>query len=235
VALLLTFAAGCVDIIGYLTIYKVFTAHMTGVTVHLAQNAADRQWAKAAPMACVLGAFLIGSVFARTLIEVGARRRVRSIASATLLCEAVLIAAAAIVAGRLGSLVPVFVLVAMLAFAMGVQTATLTRIGSLTVHTTFVTGMLNKLAQLLSHAMFLTYDIRHGQNAVAARDKSLRQAGFIFSIWALYLVGAATGTWMQSVWGVRSMLLPAGMVAIAIGIDQASPLAVEEEHDQPER
>jgi hypothetical protein len=29
---------------------------------------------------------------------------------------------------------------------MGTQTATLTRIGPLTIHTTFVTGMLNKFA-----------------------------------------------------------------------------------------
>ena len=34
---------------------------------------------------------------------------------------------------------------------MGLQTATVTRIRAPTVHTTFVTGMLNKLAQLISH------------------------------------------------------------------------------------
>ncbi len=30
VAIILTFAAGCVDIVGYLSAYHVFTAHMTG-------------------------------------------------------------------------------------------------------------------------------------------------------------------------------------------------------------
>jgi hypothetical protein len=32
IALLLTFAAGCVDIVGYLAIYQIFTANMTGAT-----------------------------------------------------------------------------------------------------------------------------------------------------------------------------------------------------------
>ena len=42
---------------------------------------------------------------------------------------------------------------------MGLQTATLTRIGPLTIHTTFVTGMLNKFAQLLAHGMYHAYDL----------------------------------------------------------------------------
>jgi hypothetical protein len=37
VALVLTFAAGYVDIVGLLTIYNLFTAHMTGTTVHLGE------------------------------------------------------------------------------------------------------------------------------------------------------------------------------------------------------
>jgi uncharacterized membrane protein YoaK (UPF0700 family) len=40
VALLLTFAAGNIDIVGYLAIYKILTAHMTGDTVHLLETRA---------------------------------------------------------------------------------------------------------------------------------------------------------------------------------------------------
>jgi uncharacterized membrane protein YoaK (UPF0700 family) len=235
VALSLTFAAGCVDIVGYLAIYKLFTAHMTGVTVHLAQNLMARHWSEAAAAACVLGSFMAGSIAGRVIIEIGMRSHVRRIATATLIAEAALIATAMAVGGASTQLKPVLMLLAMLAAAMGLQTATLTRIGSLTVHTTFVTGMLNKLAQVLSQAAFLGYDVRRGRDAAAAQRSVLRDARFFLSIWVLYLTGAVTGDWMQRRWGLRSLLLPIGMVAAGIAVDQAVALSIEEEQDELER
>ncbi len=233
VALLLTFAAGCVDIIGYLTLYQVFTAHMTGDTVHRGESALHGRWGDAASAGCVIAAFLLGSIVGRTVIEIGSRRGVRNIASANLLLEAALIAAVVPLTGSAGGhMLP---LLAMLAAAMGMQTATLTRIGPLTVHTTFVTGMLNKLAQLLSHAAFVSYDIVRGEATTAHRARILRQARFIGSIWVLYLAGAVTGTWLRSAWGTRALWLPAGLVAMTLVGDQLAPLSVEEEHEEPEK
>jgi uncharacterized membrane protein YoaK (UPF0700 family) len=233
VALLLTFAAGCVDIVGFLTLYHTFTAHMTGVTVHLGQDLLERDWPDAAKAACVVVAFLLGSVFGRAVIEVGTRKRVRSIASATLLLEAVLIAAVVPLANAPSH--PVTAVLAMLAGAMGMQTATLTRVGSLTVHTTFVTGMVNKLAQLVSHLCFLSYDQLLGRDVSQHRQQVSRKARFIGAIWVLYLAGAVAGTWMTLRWGVRSLLLPACVVAGAVIIDQVTPLSIEEERDEGER
>ena len=233
VALLLTFSAGCVDIIGYVALYHAFTAHMTGETVHLAHNIFRERWFQVIKAGGVIAAFLAGSIAGRVVIEIGSRRRIRSIASATLLAEAALIAGVIPLASRphishsLG-----LALLAMLAAAMGLQTATLTRVGSLTVHTTFVTGMLNKLAQLLSQAAFLTYDNFHGKDETLHRRRVLREARFITSIWLLYWIGAVTGVWLDSSWGLRSLVLPAAVVASGILMDQAEPLSLEEERDQ---
>ena len=234
-ALLLTFAAGCVDIVGFLTLYHTFTAHMTGATVHLGQDLLQEHWGDAANAGCVIATFLLGSILGRTFIEVGARRHVRSVASATLLLEAALIAAVAPLAADPSHPVPIVALLAMLAAAMGLQTATLTRVGALTVHTTFVTGMLNKLAQLLSHALFLVYDQLRGREISADRRQVYRRAALMSGIWALYLTGAVIGTWMTSSWGPRSLLLPACVVATVIVVDQVLPLSLEEERDQSER
>jgi len=125
-------------------------------------------------------------------------------------------------------------LLAMLAAAMGLQTATLTRIGSLTVHTTFVTGMLNKLAQLLSQALFLSYDSRQGRDTAAALHQVLHRARFMIAIWLLYSIGAATGVWMDSIWRLRSLWLPVGIVSFGMVVDQIWPLSLEEEQDQSE-
>jgi uncharacterized membrane protein YoaK (UPF0700 family) len=124
---------------------------------------------------------------------------------------------------------------ALLAAAMGIQTATLTRIGSLTVHTTFVTGMLNKLAQLLAQGLFLSYDLRRGRPVAAALRLVLAQAAFIFSVWLLYLLGAAMAVELNSIWSLAALFVPAGLVAGIIVVDQIAPLSIEEERDQPER
>jgi uncharacterized membrane protein YoaK (UPF0700 family) len=233
IALALTLAAGFVDIVGYISLHNVFTAHMTGETVHLAQNLLQRDWFEAAAAGCVIGAFLLGSIVGRTIIEIGWRTGTRTIASATLLLELILIALVVPFAEIHPDGGSTLALLALLAAAMGVQTATLTRIGSLTVHTTFVTGMLNKLAQLLSQAVFLNHDIHHGHDMRAERRKVGREARFIFSVWFCYLAGAALGTLMNSLWGPRVLLLPVCIVTSAAFVDQARPLSIEEEQDQP--
>jgi uncharacterized membrane protein YoaK (UPF0700 family) len=61
VAILLTFAAGCVDIVGYLSAYHTFTAHMTGNTVHLENSLFGGDAREAGLAALVLIAFVGGS------------------------------------------------------------------------------------------------------------------------------------------------------------------------------
>lgn len=230
VALSLAFVAGCVDIVGYISFGHVFTAHLTGNTVRLGQGLIDWKWEQVSKAAVIIAIFVAGSVVGRTVIEIGARRRMRSVAMMCLLLEALLIAAVVPVSGHeMWSLI-------LLAGAMGVQTATLTRLGPLTIHTTFVTGMMNKLAQLLSHASFLTYDrMRGSQSAAGLRSKVFSEARFIFGIWVLYLAGAATGTSIKLRWGMYSLLLPAVLSLGLGGVDLISPLAVEEERDASER
>lgn len=244
-ALALTFVAGFVDIAGLITVYDVFTAHMTGTTVRLGQHLLQRDWSQAAIMGVVLAAFVLGSIAGRVIIEVGSRFAIRSIGSVTLAIEAALLAGVIVIGAHASGLRPkalpaVCSLLALLAGAMGLQTATVTRIGALTVHTTFVTGMLNKLAQLLSHLLFRSYDLhvagpsRKGDLQDQRRHIS-RQARFLFSIWLLYLAGAFCGTWITDHWNFKSLLVPCCILVAVIAVDQARPLSIEEEKDQSER
>lgn len=229
-AVSLAFAAGCVDIIGYIRLGHVFTAHLTGNTVRLGEGLFDGHWGQAIKAGTVIAAFFCGSVAGRAMIEVGARKRLRSVATLTLLAEAVLIAAVAFSHGK------GFLWTALLAVAMGIQTATLTRIGPLTVHTTFVTGMLNKLAQLISHLSFLTYDAMRGAKiSPGTRGAIAGKAAFMFSVWLCYVVGAVFGTATRMRWDLLALLVPAFVCGLLIAVDQISPLSVEEEKDQSER
>jgi uncharacterized membrane protein YoaK (UPF0700 family) len=233
VALALTFTAGYVDIIGYLGIYKLFTANMTGNTVHLARNLSQGHWGDAAIAAYVLMAFVAGSVAGRLIVEIGARHRIRSIASLTLFLEAALIAIVVTLSlhAKVNAGLPPMLL--LLAAAMGLQTATLTRIGPLTVHTTFVTGMINKFAQTLSHTLFLTYDRLFGaKHCEDKQQNAARQTIFFLSIWILYCSGALAGARVDTKLGLQALALPVIVLVTAIVVDQVHPLALQEERDQ---
>lgn len=122
-------------------------------------------------------------------------------------------------------------LLAVLAAAMGLQTATLTRIGPLTIHTTFVTGMLNKFAQSVSQWMFWLHD-HWGESFSATRPAAFRNALFMAAIWISYLVGSITGTVMDSKWSVAALYIPVFILLLSAGIYQIQPLSLEEELEQ---
>ncbi len=244
IALLLTFVAGSVDVIGYLTLHHVFTAHVSGTTAHLGIDISSKRWDEAAIAASVVAAFVFGSILGRVIIEIGTQIHFRRVASITLAIEAALLVTFVLQSGNAGAgtmtNLRISCFLGLLGCAMGLQTATLTRVGPLTVHTTFVTGMLNKLAQLISHLLFESYQLRRADTGRKAHLRALRkrsgeQAAFISGIWILYLLGAVTGTLLDRRIGLPSLYMGVAMLACAIVVDWARPLSVEEEEDQSER
>ncbi len=244
IALLLTFASGLVDIVGYVGIFHFFAAHLTGTTVHLGQNLVERNGTEVLSAAAIVAAFLLGSLFGRSVIEAGSRARIRKIGTATLAIEAAmlwgLVEAATRSAAVKSSIAnqPYWTL-AVLAGAMGIQTATLTGIGPLTVHTTFVTGMVNKVAQLISHIAFRSYDMARKRPLTASVlrqwHEDIKQAAFLSTIWIFYVCGAAFGTWSYIEWGLRSLFVAVGLLFVGIAVDQFVPLSIKEEVEQSER
>lgn len=246
VALLLTFASGLVDIVGYLGVFHFFTAHLTGTTVQLGHNLVSHNWIDVFAAAAIVGAFVAGSVVGRAIIEAGSRKRIRRVASLTLTIEALMLVGLTEIGVQFGGLQahanaaskPYWSL-AVLAAAMGMQTATLTGIGPLTVHTTFVTGMLNKIAQLVSHIGFRTYDLIRSKTrdpkVIQGRRADIEAVAFLIAIWMFYVGGAAFGTWSYYVWGLRALYFAVGLLAIGIATDRFSPLSIREEKEQSER
>ncbi len=209
---------------------------MTGNTVHIADQFASLDWRELVVGLSVLLAFLAGSVIGRTIIEAGARQRYRRVASLTLIFETALIALVASLSAATAANNFRTGLLVVLAVAMGLQTAALTRVGPLTVHTTFVTGMLNKLAQLISHALFLSYDtaIRR-RPLIGQRRRVFRETAYIFSIWFMYFAGAALGAHVTLVAGLVGLFVPAALLIVAISVDQVQPLSLQEEFEEEKK
>lgn len=246
VALMLTFGSGVVDIVTFLGIFRLFPAHLTGTTVHLGQSIVSGSRDETIAASVIVVMYFLGSLFGRAIIEAGARRRFRRIASFTFAIEAAMLAAVAATSTPFAQAATAmkaaspdtYVYLALLAAAMGVQTATLTRIGPLTVHTTFVTGMINKLAQLVSHISFRAYDFLHGRATVeqeAEQSAESKQAIFLFSIWVCYVLGAIGGTAAYLTWGIRALFVAIAGLACGIIADTFAHLSIEEEREQSER
>lgn len=192
--LLLACVAGCVDAIGYATLFSLYTAHMTGNTVGSASRLVDHDFAKAAwhafPIPIFVAGALAGAVVARTL-------RSRAV---TLACEAVALSAFMLLAHDAHG-PRLWLAASMPAFAMGMQAVTFRRCGDTTVQTTYITGMLVAFADALV-AWLLS---RQG----AAR------AQIAFGIWCGYVVGALVGTFAVALARAWATVVPLVGIAVA--------------------
>lgn len=152
--LLLSFVAGSADAAGYMGLGRVFTSNMTGNVVLLGIALAQHQWHTALRTLYVLVLFsigiVVGAVFARGQVETAWRKLlVRTVSLETLLLAAFAICWALFPARGLYH----DVLLAFLAIAMGLQSATLNRLTIAGVTNTAVTGTLTSLVTGLGHRL----------------------------------------------------------------------------------
>jgi uncharacterized membrane protein YoaK (UPF0700 family) len=244
VALALTMVGGFVDAVGYIALFQIFTANMSGNSVHVGMYLGQQQWMELVRPLSAIISYVVGMAATRIAVGVAGRSGVRRIASFTLATEALLLAifAHATPAMHLGQIVDqhsaaYFSLVALLAFAMGVQTATLTHIGPLTVYTTFVTGTLTKLTESFTRILFWIYDhVRElGASGIVSRafgQQDVQEGAMLASTWACYVSGAAIGTALKLRWELRALYVPVVVLIAFVVIDVFRPIDVEEEQHQ---
>lgn len=237
----LTWVAGFVDVVGYTVLKQILNANMSGNTVlipyHLFQhgpvNAAARGWA-------VL-MFVIGLIACACIHEACIRHGILSSAAVTLGLEALLLVVFvadgnryATVAGGLPQLPThaFYLLVALACVAMGLQNATLTRVGALSVRTTHVTGTLAKFAESWSRFMFWFYDKTRGAQSGRFREalrlsfqhEDFRDAALTAALWMGFLVGALFGVWLLHWWRLNSLFVPIAILLVFIIADLRKPV-----------
>lgn len=69
-AVLLGWTGGAVDAMGYLVLYRLFTAQMSGNTVHLAVALGRHDLRVALERAAAIAAFVAGALFGSLVIEI---------------------------------------------------------------------------------------------------------------------------------------------------------------------
>lgn len=228
IAFVLTATAGYVDAVGYLTFARIYTANMSGNSVAVGIGAGQGNWAFFAerlwPVVIYVGGILLG----RVLLEVGGRVRFVRVASVGLLLEIALLSVAVTAhpSQQIG--------VALLALAMGLQNALLTRFSPLTVHTGFVTGSLVGMCEEAVRAAAWVWDAPSRSAALARlwSSKSGRRAALLLVSWCCYVAGATAGAFAASCERLLALAWALPALAALVLVDLQSPLAVADERAQ---
>lgn len=238
VAVFLTWIAGFVDAVGYLTFARVYTANMSGNSVALGIALGSHQWMSSFFRLWPILLYVIGLFLGRLLVAIGVERGTRRVACVGFGCEVALLGVASLLSGPPYNLSWQYLPVALLAAAMGIQSAILTQFSSLTLYTGFVTGTLLKMSeQLVAYGTSLVHLLKRGESFSRAMllsfdQDSFRLGLFLAFTWTTYVVGAAIGAWQRSLFDSRALLVPVLGLMVLILVDLRRPLAVQEENEQ---
>jgi uncharacterized membrane protein YoaK (UPF0700 family) len=193
----LAFVGGYGDAAGFV-LAKTFTGHVTGNLVLAAIAVAAHDWrAMLGPLSAVV-TFLIG-IFVSVLIV----RPLKAWSSWPLLpaimgIEIILILAASLaLASGVAHGVEIFVI--FVSLALGLQNGAFRRAGGISVHTTYLTGMITSLISTTAEQ----YASQVVPPPVSAHDPKI---SLLCGIWIAFVLGAGTGAAMVLHFGAVGML-----------------------------
>jgi uncharacterized membrane protein YoaK (UPF0700 family) len=240
IAILLSAVAGAVDAIGFLLLFHMFVAHMSGNSAALGAYLGRGEWSMAFNHLFPIPLFVLGIVAGTVLNEILANHEVRSPFACVAAIEVLLLVlfmlfGFEVYSGgvlRIDSPGAFYSLAALLVTAMGLQNATLQRVGHTDLHTTYVTGTLNNLAQQsLRYAQWLVLQgwrkRDEGFLSLVRLSKSEPSCqGMMLSggLWLLYVVGGVLGSLAKQWWGPGALLLPILVLGAVVLVDFVRPM-----------
>ncbi|HTZ35547.1 MAG TPA: YoaK family protein [Stellaceae bacterium] len=239
----LTFIAGYTDVVGWLSLNRVFTAQMSGNLVLLGVHVAagDRQaWLQIDAIA----AFLAGLVITGGVIEIGMRARMPRIFVVALLVEFLMLGVFTAMGGELpartdGQIITTdwqsYVLVGVLAFAMGGQNTSLRMAGILSTFTTHMTGVLTSFSEEIIVCLFSLFQAarrrRHGgfttESLRARHATAFKNIGASAMLLVGFFAGALLGALLWQSAGLRpAMAVPLALLCGIAAVDLVIPLTI---------
>jgi uncharacterized membrane protein YoaK (UPF0700 family) len=253
VALVLTFVAGYVDALGWLSLDRVFSAQMSGnavlLAVHLAAGEGGHAWLQGDAVA----SFFLGLLVSGAVVEIGMRRRTPRVLTVVLGIELVLLILFALLVSQFG-LAPgtdephppaaIYVMVAIVAIALGAQNTSLRMAGILSAFTTHITGALTVFSEAVIVCGFALLQPaarrREGGGFATERLKShhgqaVKNLAQSLSILLGFFSGALAGAMLSRVTGIAGAMPVPLALLIAVALFERrvpliqSPSAVETE------
>jgi uncharacterized membrane protein YoaK (UPF0700 family) len=233
---LLAWVGGFVDAVGFLALFELFTAHMSGNSVWLGASFGLGNWRLGLHHLFPIPLFVIGIAIGTTMVELAGRRGVRARFAAPLLLECALLASFMLIGSAFvvdGALRPptvaaFYALAALPALSMGLQNATLRRVAGQTLHTTYITGVLQSFAEDVVQLLFWVagqmraVGLGQALRGVPAQPL-LRSATTAALVWLAYVGGAVSGGFSKHAWELQALLLPLAVLAVIAVVDLLRP------------
>ncbi len=221
--LLLSLAAASVDAISYLGLGHVFTAMMTGNTVLLGLALAQGEVLAALRNILALIGFAIGVFVGAIIVERESEPAEWPAAvTAALAFEALILAIFASTSTLFDSSrgITIYLLIILSAFAMGIQSSAVRRLGVPGIATTYITGTLTSLMiDLLGWLRSLAARLPRSKTADrsdVARMPWDQRVGLLAGVISLYCLGALIGGVLQVYSGPLAALFPLGAVVLVV-------------------
>lgn len=192
----LAFVGGYGDAAGFV-LAKTFTGHVTGNLVLAAIAVAVHDWRAALGHLSAIVTFLIG-IFVSVLIMRSVNTSSWPLLPAVMGIEVILIAAASFaLASHMAHGVAIFVV--FVSLALGLQNGAFRRTGGISVHTTYLTGMITSLISTETEK----YAGEVVPQPVEAPDPKI---SLLCGVWIAFVLGAGTGAAMVLNFGALGML-----------------------------
>lgn len=207
---MLSCAAGAVDGIGYVLLH-VFTAHITGNTVHLGADVGRLELGAAVRPAFAIAAFVFGVGLGAFAREASAQHGVPERVAVFALCGSLLALFFTLGQAMAPAATPArfYALAAPAALAMGCQNAVMPRVGGRRVRT-YITGTMTEFAEAVVAA---------ARSSGSARADAAERAADLCAVWLAYLAGGIVSGAAGVRWGVAAALFPMAGLAIAIAME----------------
>lgn len=222
---LMAFNAGAINAGGFLVL-KLYTSHMSGFLAMLADNWVLGELKLVLAAVGALLAFMGGAAVSAVLVHWARYMRLRSTYALPLLLVACLILLFGLVGAIIMHWTTVFAVpftVLLLAFTMGVQNATLTKMSDASIRTTHMTGVVTDLGMELGKMLFWNHASRRAEQRVRANWARLRQfSGLLL----MFLLGGVAGAWGFQRWGFVCVI-PLALVLMAVSLP---PLWADVQH-----
>jgi uncharacterized membrane protein YoaK (UPF0700 family) len=207
--------AGCIDAASYVGLGHVFPANMTGNTVLLGLALGQVPGLSAARSLAALGGFVAGVALGTTIgPREGGEQKVSRAASRTLAIEAGILAAYALIWHFVAPGAPQgavrYLLIALAALAMGLQSAVNRQLHTGGVATTYITGTLTKFVTGLLERR------PAAERGAAEKPSALRLEAMVL---LAYLLGAIAAALIEARWPSGASWLP--LVAATIAAAEA--------------
>jgi uncharacterized membrane protein YoaK (UPF0700 family) len=199
----LAFVGGYADASSFL-LAGAFTGHLTGNCVLAAVSAASKDWYLTLDRLLAVIVFLAGILFSLTLNRlVPVRLRQYSLAIAMFI-EVLLILSASLLLNS-GANTELFIMC--MCLALGIQNDALHKTNGISVHSTYMTGMVTTLMQ----KSFDHLSSRRSLNENSSRDSTRLTIQVLAPMWISFIFGALTGAVIVSSFhsiGLLGILVP---------------------------